>query len=169
MGILKKQVGRLQRTDWNGESQQNLVNELIAIFSTDEPVEIDSGLAVSDPSGKPPINITTNYNNAGNQVTPIAVTIGGISVPTIPAAPGTTPLTTGSSTTGSANAYGGVVISGSGSTYTCSIVGISGVAANVSVNMPALGASATLDPGTPIVVIKSGASYFGFPSVFYGQ
>ncbi len=93
MGIFAKQVGRLQRTRWSGVDLQVLVDELTAIFLTEEPVEVDSGLQVSNPNGIPPINVTTNYDTTNNPVPAISVNIGGIQVPKIPLPPGTEPLT----------------------------------------------------------------------------
>jgi hypothetical protein len=57
MGILKKQALRLLRETWTGP--QELAEEIFAILSSDEPIEIDSPVRITAPQGSnwPPLTV----------------------------------------------------------------------------------------------------------------
>jgi hypothetical protein len=163
MGIFRDQVSRLQRTRW-GSNTQGLADELTAMFLTDDPITIDSGLNVASNNGAPPFNVTTNITENNTTVPPITVTIGGLTVPDIPLPPGTEPLATPSSG-GAGNAFAGQVLGGSGTTYACKLYPGPIFKSVLLLNMSVDG---TLPPGTWVMVVQIGATFVGFPPVFLG-
>lgn len=166
MSIFKSQAARLRRAKF-GDNADLLAEEIIAIFESDQPIDITSPLNITQNGNQPPITLNMHTDGVATGP-PIVFKLVGPIVPNVPLPPGTEPLSPPPpSTGGGGNAYAGVVLNGSGATYTCTVTGSDGIPNVVAVTMPAFSADAELAVGTPLLVLKIGATYLGYPSVFY--
>lgn len=189
MGFLKKQAQRLRRESW--EDINEFAEEMYAIFHSDDSIEFDSpvtitnntggsaltinqgdvgdttitvnnypGPAAPNPPGFPPAqpDVITNYyitNIYGDG------TIEGFpNPPLVPPDPGTGQPVGG----GGGGGFPCVVVSGSGTTYSCNVytTGLAGTPILTSVRFLGLSPSATLPAGTESIANLVGAAYFSY-------
>lgn len=164
MAFMPDLIQRLRREQWVDANE--LAEEFIAAFITDKPIRITSPVEIGPTGSIPPLTINTTIQQNGQVTDPIVTRIVGGIVPTAALPEDEEPI---QAEGGGGNAYLGVVTGGSGTTYTCTITDSKGVStAGVAVTMANLSADAELPAGVEVMVLKIGAVFRAFPSVFYG-
>lgn len=66
MGIFKNQIPRLRRQKW--KDVQLFADEMIALLSSDAPIEIDSPVVISNTTDQAPLTIN-NHSNSDDDIT----------------------------------------------------------------------------------------------------
>lgn len=66
MGIFKNQIPRLRRQKW--KDVQTFADEMIALLSSDAPIQIDSPVVINNTTDQSPLTIN-NYSNSDDDVT----------------------------------------------------------------------------------------------------
>ncbi len=188
MGLFRNQVGRLLRNKW--PNAQLLAEELFALLSSDEPIEIDSPVIITSNTGSPPLTLR-NFGSDDSMIDIVRAPPDRIDFPDIP--PLTLPaLDTGSITYttiyedgsresgtgdrgadepptqvsvegGGGGGFPGVVVSGGpGDSYQVNVYenGLSEAPIERTVTQLSIAADATIPVGTWALVGKVGETYF---------
>lgn len=190
MGFLRDQASRLIRTKWGHPSVDLAMEELFAIFTGDEPIVFDSPVTITNNSNAPPLTIrdfgssdsTISITKAPlprpllDELPPLDFgDIGGITFTDLypdgtaetwsgdrgdPPTP--TPGTGTNPNTGGGGGFPGVVVSGTGASYTVAVYedGLSSPPTNRAVTQLSIAVSETIPAGTWWTIGKVGNDYF---------
>lgn len=173
MGFLKKQAARLMREKW--PNAQLLAEELIAMFNSEEPIELDGPVIINNNSTEPAITI--NQGGASNisiQIKNSPVPFPKYDIPPIDFADIVNVYTTNIYNNGSVEspqkkddeesgkAYAAVVTGGSGDTYEVSVYknGLTLAPVTATAKQLQIHPTETIPAGTWTIVVQSDGGYY---------
>jgi hypothetical protein len=180
VGIFKNQIPRLRRQKW--ANVQMFADEMIALLSSDAPIEIDSPIVINNDTNQSPITIN-NHSNSDDDITInrypeppidlpeippfdfpdgvgdviiIHINDDGIEVEDAPADDPSNPTPRPSSTPSGGGGLPGVVVSGTGDSYEVDVYedGLDLPATRRTVRQLQIDSSETIPEGTWAVVNK---------------
>lgn len=186
MGLFKKQSIRLMREDWG--SPKELAEEVYAILNSDEPIEIDSPVTITNTTNSPPLTLR-QFGGTDNgiriekypeppgefdDVPPLEFPDDvGLEILTLIGTDGTIETGTGDPTddddpttvaieSGGGGGFPGKIISGSGSSYQVDVYedGLTESPTRRTVTQLQIDSSETIPANTWALVGKIGDEYF---------
>jgi hypothetical protein len=165
MGILADQAFRLLRDEWAGPGgAESLSQELYLILRSQDPLQIDSPVKITNDTGQPAVSVANNGNGTetGSVFSITQGGIGGVKFDNLfPGTPAPAPATTPTVTSIGGGGIPGQIVGGTGLIYQVRLYPNGSTPGNlVTVRQLSIAAGETIPPGTWTFVTKIGGQYF---------